>query len=211
MVENRTKIGSFSRTFDKIPVYSRRGIQMIKFQYFQGFPRCVWTEPWDMFVCFQRPGHETVPSAPRWLERSRQEVCHAGPRRDTPVHLKRHRRHSTEPDQRTHGQTQLSHHIAVVRLRDICHRGNTWFIETAHMCRVTNADNYAYWICLSRTSVISWHPPVAHLILSVMPTHCILICIIICNIYITERRFWLVTLFVPGASYKHFILPLLRL
>ena len=33
----------FSRTFDQIPVYSRPGILIIKFQYIPGFPGCVRT------------------------------------------------------------------------------------------------------------------------------------------------------------------------
>ena len=47
MVENphqkQAHIPVFSRTFDEIPVYSRPGIIIIKFQYFPGFPGSVRT------------------------------------------------------------------------------------------------------------------------------------------------------------------------
>ena len=47
MVEKSHKkqahIPVFSRTFDEIPVYSRPGILIIKFQYFPGFPGSVRT------------------------------------------------------------------------------------------------------------------------------------------------------------------------
>ena len=42
---NFAHIPVFSRTFDKIPVYSRPGILIIKFQYIPGFPGCVRTLP----------------------------------------------------------------------------------------------------------------------------------------------------------------------
>ena len=41
--QKQAQIPVFSRTFDEIPVYSRPGILIIKFQYFPGFPGSVRT------------------------------------------------------------------------------------------------------------------------------------------------------------------------